>query len=146
MSRRYGDDEIASIEKRFNAMVQVMGEDGYHSGRDIKYLVEIIAQLRADLKAAREWRPIETAPKDGTLMDMWCVPPEGSDFPHGIRLTDCSWHNADDVFNHTGWMRVLDDGNYDLVDGPPSNTLGLPRWVPTHWQPRPAAPEPMKEG
>lgn len=83
------------------------------------------------------WRPIETAPKDGTLVDLWCVDPAGEFVPEGggIRLTDCGW---DDV---SGWTRIMDDGDEDIVQDWVDNPLGLPPWKPTHWMPLPEPPE-----
>lgn len=39
-----------------------------------------------------EWQPIDTAPKDGTLLDLWakCWRSELDDFTHR-RFTDCWW-------------------------------------------------------
>lgn len=85
------------------------------------------------------WRPIETAPRDGTLVDLWCVSPDNEDAT-AIRLTDCAWHNADAIFPHTGWTRVTDDGNWDLVESRPTSPLGLPAWKPTHFMLPPAPP------
>lgn len=82
--------------------------------------------------------PMETAPRDGTLIDVWCIPPEGSTFEPeegGIRLTDVSWHIANEIFPHTGWVRLMDDGNFDLVEGEPSSEYGLPPWEPVRWMP-----------
>lgn len=90
-----------------------------------------------------EWQTIDTAPKDGTLIDLWCVPPVMGEFSvRGVRLTDCAWHEADDIFPFTGWTRMQDDGHRDLVEGKPTNQNGLPPWQPTHWMP---LPEPPKE-
>lgn len=91
---------------------------------------------------ANGWLPISTAPKD-ELIDLWCVPPDDVDAcpeAGGIRLTNCSWANPTDYFPHEGWSRVTDDGNWDIVDAPPTSPLGLPRWVPTHWRHLPGPP------
>lgn len=98
---------------------------------------------RADAGEGDGWQDIETAPKDGTLIDLWCVSPPESDFvPEngGIRLTNCAWETEKSYWPYTGWSRVLDDGDMDLVDGPPVAQHGLPRWVPTHWRLPPSPP------
>jgi len=89
------------------------------------------------------WQEISTAPRDGTPGDVWCVPPADCDFKPqegGIRLTDVSWHTPTEGWPHEGWARVTDSGYLDLIDSPPTAPDGLPRWVPTHWCPRPAPP------
>lgn len=59
------------------------------------------------------WQPIETAPRDGTFIDIWTA--------SGTRLTDC---------------------RYD-VDGAAWNLYARyeARQIPTHWMPIPAGPE-----
>ena len=79
------------------------------------------------------WQPIDSAPKDGTLIDIWCIAPDGCDFEPtngGIRLTDVAWHNADDVDVRCGWMRVLDNCDWDFIEMDPDSELGLPKWKP----------------
>lgn len=71
------------------------------------------------------WRPIETAPKDGTLLDLWAYEPG---MP-GCRIADARWHPSDDR-----WI------NKRLF--PLRKTA-----VVTHWRPLPAPPPaPREEG
>jgi len=108
---------------------------------------EIVDSARAAIQALDEargdgWRTIESAPRDCGI-DLWCIPPDDADFvpeQGGVRLCDASWHEADEIFPHTGWVRLTDDGDMDLIDAPPTCALGLPRWVPTHWRPLPPPP------
>lgn len=85
-----------------------------------------------------KWQPIETAPKDGTPVDLWCVNEvdairiEDGSHPVGVRLTDCWWEGE--------WMRLMDDGYWDPVEGEPGGAYGLPPWTPTHWMPLPEPP------
>jgi hypothetical protein len=85
------------------------------------------------------WLPISTAPKDGTLIDLCCESVEGVE-TYQIRLTDVAWHEADHILPHTGWARITDDAEMDLVDSPPTCPLGLPRWKPKYWRPLPSLP------
>lgn len=81
-----------------------------------------------------DWRPIETAPKDGTLIDVWMGRDE---FPH--RRTDVYWGR----YPHT----CGEHGSY-CDSCPPDRDM----WVdaltagyehnlrPTHWMPIPEPP------
>lgn len=78
------------------------------------------------------WQPIATAPKDGTLIDLWL--PKSRQ-----RTTRCYWGRpqhtcgenegyCDSCPDHDGW-----------VDGE-DFTLGYTSEEPSHWMPMPAAP------
>ncbi len=69
------------------------------------------------------WQPIETAPKDGTTVDVWAVWPY--DDHKGQRFTDV--YIEDEPFEVVG---AFDDRAFDED------------WTFTHWQP---LPEPPKE-
>ena len=114
------------------------------------WAVEVHATLDDHGKALSEalggWLLIDTAPKDGTLIDIWCISPNDDYAPEGggIRLTDVAWHESSDIFPHTGWVRLTDDGNYDLIDSKPTCRYGLPRWLPVKWRPLPPPPTSAK--
>jgi Protein of unknown function (DUF551) len=67
------------------------------------------------------WRPIETAPKDGTEVDLWCI--NQSALSSSGRATDCHYHCGE-------WLKYGD-----------SAEVG---WFAvhnaTHWMPLPAPP------
>lgn len=67
------------------------------------------------------WQPIDTAPRDGTTVDVWCQYSDGS----SGRIVDC-------CFKDGRWVRLV--GTRDAY------------WInyivpPTHWQPLPPPPE-----
>ncbi len=64
-----------------------------------------------------EWQPIETAPKDGSIVILGCAHP-------GFRPVAVCW--AQDKVR---W------------EWPMSNGRPLKHYDPTHWQPLPAPPE-----
>ena len=66
------------------------------------------------------WKPISTAPKDGTKIDIWCF--------NGERWTDAFWHQG------LGYW-VMDWGG-------PRGERGTitPFGQPTHWMPIPERP------
>ena len=73
-----------------------------------------------------EWRVIETAPRDGTKIDVWA---------DGRRIADASWGDYDDWVvtpsGRQGWRYHHDEhATYYSIDPPP-----------THWMPLPEPPE-----
>ena len=79
-----------------------------------------------------DWQPIETAPKDGTAILVWC--PGTVDSVHVSKLMVAVWDpdewNADDVRGAFRYNRY-DSGVYGVLD-----------WddEPTHWMPLPKPP------
>jgi hypothetical protein len=67
-----------------------------------------------------DWQPIETAPKDGTEIDLWS--------PICKRIPDCKWLDR----YATGWFTRGDRGWEEISTAMIS---------PTHWMPLPAPPE-----
>jgi hypothetical protein len=82
-----------------------------------------IAALEAQL-AEREWRPIETAPKDGN----WVLISGGT---YGCEFSPCEFYGA--RFDRVG-MAVWDAGNKQWENGEM-------HYHPTHWQPMPPPPK-----
>jgi len=73
-----------------------------------------------------EWQPIETAPRDGTVFDVWLGDADASDVDFyctpGTRRSP-GWHWFNDKFR------------------PKVNSLQIPTFVtPTHWTPLPEPP------
>lgn len=86
----------------------------------------------AALKASEErgWQPIESAPRDGTLI---LVPGR-----YGIATPACWWPAAHLEADHT--LR----GDWD--DGERNEDGGFSPFYPTHWMPLPAAPSALENG
>ena len=112
-----GDVELAVIDDLLASLVsaetQVQDEKVFarsdQSGRST-------ADLRVDDRGG-SWHPIETAPKDGSKLMLWCVDLVGGNG----RVATGSWH---DTFNGSWW------------DWGMEYTLN-----PTHWMPLPSPPE-----
>ena len=66
------------------------------------------------------WQPIETAPRDGTVVDLWSV--------RGFRYTNAAW---DLVGGEETWGWTDSYNHAFIEDAGPF----------THWQPLPAPPE-----
>ena len=71
-----------------------------------------------------EWQPIETAPKDGTSVDLWVVPRGFS--AGGGRVCD-AW-----FFDGQWWVYA--------EDGDEQNRGKIPNEIVTHWMPPPEPP------
>ena len=94
-------------------------------------LLEQIGKLRfrvQELEAAQEWQPIETAPKDGTIIDVWL-----GDCDEGDRQFYCTGNTR----RSPGWW--WSGGKFRPLGG--LHPL-VPVFVePTHWMPLPKAPQ-----
>lgn len=80
----------------------------------------------------RDWQGIESAPKDGTEIDVWV----GGEFPR--RVTDVQWREPTDSewWVHGGDTIETPEATWHDAFGP----LGRSE-QPTHWKPSPAPPE-----
>ena len=90
---------------------------------DLEALVSEITALRdrvARLEGERQWRPIETVPRDGTMFDVWV--PSYAEPGKGYRVPNL-WLDA--------------DGSMFRYRDPQPIKLSHP---PTHWMPLPDSP------
>jgi len=85
----------------------------------VKYSIAVneLAELKAKLDKAK-WQPIESAPRDGTPVDLWMAATNEYD---AYLIPNCSYDVDDEL-----WF----EGELVEVDG-----------TPTHWMPLPDAPE-----
>lgn len=91
----------------------------------VRPLLDELDRLKArvaEMKAGG-WQPIETAPKDGTKVDVWVCPWDAFANGNAARITN-AW------FEDGKWKRILSGWTHDIED------CG----EPTHWQPLPAPP------
>lgn len=90
----------------------------------------------------QQWKPISSAPKDGSLILLGC-PDEGPDGRPALSLPGYwlkGWGDGpDDMGQDDGWVDV------QYTDFYPGRSFGSPDYMckgsqPTHWMPLPAAP------
>jgi hypothetical protein len=86
------------------------------------------------LIAASSWQPIETAPKDGTTIDLWLGNHRVADAWWGRPEHSCGemGRHCDNHPSYDGWCDV-----FGYVTGPDGHESG----EPSHWQPLPAPPK-----
>lgn len=78
-----------------------------------------------------EWLPIETVPKDGTLVDLWSA-------TYNARLPDCKFVQEEwDEQGH--WYQAYSENPSSFHYVSDDDDL-------THWMPLPAAPSPFRQG
>lgn len=81
------------------------------------------AQLKADA-----WQPIASAPKDGTIVDLWVSHPDRAG--GGYRETNVKWDGEAWVYGYR-WTNFVEGFFTDA---------GVPLIRATHWMPLPAPP------
>ncbi len=102
--------------------------DNSHPTAQTRYMAQKVRAIEHFAALVREqppeWRPIETAPKDGTFVIVW--PPTWNG------VTSCAHWNADEYLKKPQpyWSRTDDLGRKKSREKPP-----------THWLPLPPAPE-----
>jgi hypothetical protein len=74
-----------------------------------------------------EWKPIETAPRDGTEVDLWCPNYVSARYGDGARMADCWWERD-------RWVRF--SNIFALDEEPYADIHGA-----THWMPLPEPPK-----
>lgn len=81
-----------------------------------------------------EWRPIKTAPKDGTPMDVWhvCIDPKWRPEGEECRFADVEWCVTEDG---EGWAQYSDTWAAMIL------LPGAPHYQVTHWMPIPGPPK-----
>lgn len=100
------------LEREADELDGLVDSVSHHLRSKAKTIRALSSKLVAD-----GWLPIETAPKDGTAVDLWC-----KHVLHG------STRAADAKFNGREWLI-----------GDCSERLN-PDWIPTHWRTLPASP------
>lgn len=77
------------------------------------------------------WRTMETAPRDGTVIDLFC---------EGERWADCYWGLPDHCCGEAG--QYCDSDWHRMKHGWIVCSINAPAGLkPTHWRPLPAAPQ-----
>lgn len=90
----------------------------------------IIAQALSDAGMLAEgWRPIETAPKDGTVIHVWAP---GYEWPEAVLYEEYPPADAEEV-GSPGYWRYAEEMMAEVCDG-----AGEEEW--THWRPLPTPP------
>lgn len=83
--------------------------------------------LRSALEqVVRGWSPIASAPRDGTVVDLWVL---GNQYHSPMRVPDC-WFGAPDKWSAACWMYISSESNHEEP---------LP-WEPSHWMLPPGQP------
>lgn len=109
-------------------------QSAFTHGKATAIEVALIAIRALPLPAAASgWQPIETAPRDGTVIDIWA---------DGERIADVYWGKPDHCCGEMG--QYCDSDWHREKPGWVVCAINASYWgskPPTHWQPLPAEPE-----
>ena len=111
--------EAAGADERLTDAVNLL----IAAGDSVADWIEGVKSRRAVCDEAI-WRPMGTAPKDGTHIDLWAKTwLSASDRFESQRFPRCCWMPGDSMCNRSPYWLSLDTG-----------------WYPTHWMPIPEGP------
>ena len=123
---------LASVADALDEWGRSVGAPSFSGNYDnIRAHVDAVChRLKAPSTAPADgWQPIETAPKDGTRVDLWFY-----DDGEGYRFADARWME-DHVLGYEWHVHRLDTDQWE-----PIGELGTLCYA-THWQPLPAPPQ-----
>lgn len=105
-----------------------------------------LASLALPKVESETWQPIETAPKDGTVVDLWIAGDFGE---HGERRADAYWGRPSHICGEAGSYCDCCPSYDGWVDSTFNHYLngddGLGE-EPTHWRPLPTPPSTLNTG
>jgi hypothetical protein len=102
------------------ALGEYRENEGWRLGEGSQIIGHMLA--RAAIACMQRWCPIETAPKDGTIIDLLFKGNTRSP----TRFTDCKWSDGE------WWSVEVDEPMVCISHG---------ELQPTHWMPRPDPPK-----
>lgn len=115
--------DTVTISREFAGQILALLEHTWPRGMTTDSFRKILEQPQP----ANQWQPIDTAPKDGTKIDLW-----GFEFGAGFvgspkprRFIGCKYIPPSERWNRGQWWHP----NYGNIE-------------PTHWMPLPPAPNP----
>jgi hypothetical protein len=119
----------------FDDIARLLGEQHVTPAALVALRDNLIAWRDAHVAAAKsEWQPIETAPRDGSKIDLMFREPRG-------RQLDCFWYEGS-IKPDGGWFwrtPTWGDGG-ELLPEVEWHLNCYPNNEPTHWMLRPAPP------
>lgn len=143
------DEMIEAVAKAIGQRIEGAAEDmdsDWYGGplwrayaEEARAAIRVIAPAVLEEAAESKWKSIETAPKDGTVIDIWVA-----GLHEGVRVPNAYW--SDEGFSHgpmrtdgePGW--AAENMGYDGCDGyaddPDEGVLAI------HWMPLPTPPAP----
>jgi len=124
--------------EHFQLLIQRGISCGFIGSAETEHFEKDTETIRTALQSAREWMPIESAPRDGTPVDLWLG---NAEFPR--RETDCVFRE----FTESEWHTHHTEDEHGKDTDKHWFDSGFRGWpfvgddFPTHWMKTPPAPK-----